>query len=782
MVKIRSQKSEVRREKREARIKALHPAARFSLLTSLFSLLTPALRAQQPATQPLYSVNAKATQGVGPGNWTYGAVVPLYVSPTGSDTTGNGTQGNPYATIPRALQDVPVFVSQDYVVHLAAGTYYGEVDVTGRYFGTVGTSLYKAAITFQGSTAAIPAAPALSSVASGSLAGATYYVKITYTNPAGETDASTESNLAVASSHVVQVTSPSASGDATGYNVYVSTATGTETKQNASPIAIGTNWTEPTTGLISGSAMPVANTMGDAYVISGATSGAPTTPSANEAVNCTNANCILQGVSVQYGVLAGFYVLGGNAVTYNSTYRHATNSSAFGGNAGNAVLVRNFGTLEFAGDTVISDSITGIDVEAEGQIEAEVTGFDLFGTGWPVGNIVSITTKTGTNPSFGIQIWDHSYANMSGTVTVTGDNTAGQIGIQAHESLAVFQYLNVSTVPIAVRSEASSEVYADSSAFTNCATGWSVRDFSVGDMYQTDSTFTGVTTPYDIADGGWVVRGSANGGATKNLFDGDLETPSGVSINLLPGAGGRVRTANAATGGTGTVNEVLRLFNTYNASASNDVGFTFTNSAAADPLTDTAEAWSVSSLVAGAPTFFHIQLKDGANALKEVLRIKSNGNIGIGDTNPAQAFSVFGKFLVNSSGVATNYNGVALGGIGQPYMPSGGVVDLTAQTGSVTATNLFTPSANGLFRVSYYLTTTTAGSAGTVSVTFTWTDEAKAETFTSTALSLSALGALALQQPLVIYAKTTAAIQYSTTVSGATGSPQYSLHIRIEAL
>ena len=63
-----------------------------------------------------------------------------------------------------------------------------------------------------------------------------------------------------------------------------------------------------------------------------------------------------------------------------------------------------------------------------------------------------------------------------------------------------------------------------------------------------------------------------------------------------------------------------------------------------------------------------------------------------------------------------------------------------------------------------------------------WTDEAKAETFTSTALSLTALGALAPPPPLVIYAKTTAAIQYSTTVSGATGSPQYSLHIRVEAL
>jgi hypothetical protein len=109
-------------------------------------------------------------------------------------------------------------------------------------------------------------------------------------------------------------------------------------------------------------------------------------------------------------------------------------------------------------------------------------------------------------------------------------------------------------------------------------------------------------------------------------------------------------------------------------------------------------------------------------------------------------------------------------------------VDLTAQSSSLSAASLTTPSANGLFKISYYLATTTAGTAGTVSVTFTWTDESKAETFTSSALSLSALGALAPQAPLVVYAKTTAPIQYSTTVSGATGSPQYSLHVRVEAL
>jgi len=107
-----------------------------------------------------------------------------------------------------------------------------------------------------------PSAPTLGSAAGGALGATTYYVKISYVTQGGETLASAESSLAVAANNVLTVTSPSASGQATGYNVYVSTATGTETKQNASTISIGTGWTEPTSGLISGSAVPGSNTTG----------------------------------------------------------------------------------------------------------------------------------------------------------------------------------------------------------------------------------------------------------------------------------------------------------------------------------------------------------------------------------------------------------------------------------------------------------------------------------------------------------------------------------------
>lgn len=115
-------------------------------------------------------------------------------------------------------------------------------------------------VKWNGSQISAPAAPSLSAVVSGALPGATYYVKTTYLNAYGETTASAESSLVVAGNSVVKVTSPIVKSGATTYNVYVSTSAGTETKQNAAPITIGTDWQEPDSGLIAGAALPSSNT------------------------------------------------------------------------------------------------------------------------------------------------------------------------------------------------------------------------------------------------------------------------------------------------------------------------------------------------------------------------------------------------------------------------------------------------------------------------------------------------------------------------------------------
>ncbi len=108
-------------------------------------------------------------------------------------------------------------------------------------------------------------APTLSYVAGGTLAATTYYVKVTWMDSAGESFASPEASLAVPADDVLVVDSPASGGALSdqGWNVYVSTATGTETEQNLwdSAIAIGANWTEATSGITaSGQGISAAGT------------------------------------------------------------------------------------------------------------------------------------------------------------------------------------------------------------------------------------------------------------------------------------------------------------------------------------------------------------------------------------------------------------------------------------------------------------------------------------------------------------------------------------------
>lgn len=105
-----------------------------------------------------------------------------------------------------------------------------------------------------------PAAPTLGSTAGGSLGAATYYVKTTYVTPTGETLPSAIASLAVSANNLLTVASPPAVTGTLGWNIYVGTSSGSLEKQNAAMIGIGTGYTEPVSGLVSGDAPPAAST------------------------------------------------------------------------------------------------------------------------------------------------------------------------------------------------------------------------------------------------------------------------------------------------------------------------------------------------------------------------------------------------------------------------------------------------------------------------------------------------------------------------------------------
>jgi hypothetical protein len=123
-----------------------------------------------------------------------------------------------------------------------------------------------------------PAAPTLSYAPGGNLPATAYHAQATYVNSLGETYVSPESSITVPADNLLVVSSPrtpkawGATPTASGWNVYVSTVARAETKQNSSPIRVGTNWTEPTDGLIGGAPAPAFNTTGSLAAVAFSTS------------------------------------------------------------------------------------------------------------------------------------------------------------------------------------------------------------------------------------------------------------------------------------------------------------------------------------------------------------------------------------------------------------------------------------------------------------------------------------------------------------------------------
>ena len=107
-------------------------------------------------------------------------------------------------------------------------------------------------------------------------------------------------------------------------------------------------------------------------------------------------------------------------------------------------------------------------------------------------------------------------------------------------------------------------------------------------------------------------------------------------------------------------------------------------------------------------------------------------------------------------------------------------VVLTGQTANITSTALYTPAASGLYRVSVYHLTTTAG-GGTLTTAIIWTDDAKAQTTSPAAnIDLANLGEAASGTSFI--RATAAAISYTATITSKTGSPAYALFITVEHL
>jgi len=105
-----------------------------------------------------------------------------------------------------------------------------------------------------------PATPSTGTTTSGSKAGRTYYVTVTYVTAGGQSIASEERTQVVPTNDLLTVTALAALQGATGWNVYYHTSAGAGKLQNASPLTLGANHTETTGSLNDGTTAPSAHT------------------------------------------------------------------------------------------------------------------------------------------------------------------------------------------------------------------------------------------------------------------------------------------------------------------------------------------------------------------------------------------------------------------------------------------------------------------------------------------------------------------------------------------
>ena len=102
-----------------------------------------------------------------------------------------------------------------------------------------------------------PAVPVIGSVAGGSLPAATYFVRTTWLNAAGQESAPSPAVAkALAAGQLPRVSPAQPPAQATGWFPYASSESGSEQRQSSTPLALADSWTMPVGGLVAGAPLP----------------------------------------------------------------------------------------------------------------------------------------------------------------------------------------------------------------------------------------------------------------------------------------------------------------------------------------------------------------------------------------------------------------------------------------------------------------------------------------------------------------------------------------------
>lgn len=404
---------------------------------------------------------------------------------------------------------------------------------------------------------------------------------------------------------------------------------------------------------------------------------------------------------------------------------------------------------------------------------------------------ISGSGTTGTLPYF-----DSSTSLANSPITRTNSTTVsvpslrlGTIGTTTGQ-LLLLNSANANSVTLKAGASAASRIYTWPTDFGAAGTvlkdaagngtlSWDTAGISNSAPSGTvpvtaDASGNLATSPITYAGGEAAINGGVgnDGGAS---FTAGRVYLRGSSASQIDTGGGVV-----ALGDTDRVNNSTTVVITDgDQKIQINAGLNITNTAPSIP--------NVTSLFGVGSTGAEFQISDngGGGIFGTITRYggtsPTNGQLLIGRTSDS---SLQINTLTAGSGISVT-NGAGSITIAQDgTTPKKATVALTAQSASIGATNLQVDGGvapAGLYRLSYYLVTTTAGTSGTVSATFGWSDIAAARTAGTGNITFGTLASPA-SGTVIIQANGVANITYLTTVTAAVGSPVYALNITLERL
>jgi hypothetical protein len=242
-----------------------------------------------------------------------------------------------------------------------------------------------------------------------------------------------------------------------------------------------------------------------------------------------------------------------------------------------------------------------------------------------------------------------------------------------------------------------------------------------------------------------------------------------------------------ANGGTGVSNSnTITLGGNLTTTGANPLTFTTTGSTnitlptSGTLLTTGSSTGTGAAVLATSPTIASPTITGAFTATGLVTTANTVLANATGSTASPTAFVVPSCSTSNSALQWTSGSGITCNSNITSIISGSAQVSLTTQASSISSATLYTtPSTGaGVYLAFVDLICTTAGSAGSVTSVIGWNNGAAGTTAQTGVMSLTTLGN-EMTQSFVIFSAASQNITYSTTVTGAAGSPKYSIRIRL---